>query len=87
MYSFKVYFNDGTTSYVGGKGKRPTLLYNDFDSLMNEEELDKLDESKLTTKEILELAFNIYKDFLKKNYYRIEIVNITTNEIIDYIEN
>lgn len=86
MYSFKVYYNDGTISYVGGSGIRPTLLFNDFDGLMHSSEFDKLDEKDLTNKKILELAFDLYKKILEKSYYKIEIVNKDTNEVIDFIE-
>lgn len=86
MYSFKVYYNDGTSSYVDDSGIRPTLLFNDFDGLMYPSEFDKLDEKDLTNKKILELAFDLYKKILEKSYYRIEIVNKDTNEVIDFIE-
>ena len=86
MYQFKFYYKDGTTEYVGGKGKSPTSLYNDFDGLMDWTEFYKLKEKDMTTNKILAMAFDLYKNFLKKDYYRIEIVNLETNEIIDSIE-
>ena len=76
MYQFKFYYKDRTTEYVGGKGIRPTLLYNDFDGLMAFDDLYKLKEKDMTTEKILAMAFDLYKDFLKKDYYRIEIVNL-----------
>ena len=85
-YRFKIYFKDGTVDLCGGKGKTPTCLYNDFDGLMDWDEFYKLDEKNMTTKKELELAFEVYKKLYKKEYYRIEIINDETNEVIDYIE-
>ena len=85
MYQFKFYYEDGTSEYVGGKGKDPALLYNDFDGLLEWDEFYKLRSKNITTKEILTMAKSLYKD-LQKDYYRIEIVNIETNEIVDFIE-
>ena len=85
-YRFKIYFKDGTFDLTGGKGKTPTCLYNDFDGLMDWDEFYKLDEKNMTTKKELELAFEVYKNLYKKEYYRIEIINDETNEVIDYIE-
>lgn len=86
MYRFKFYFEDGTSKYVGGRGKDPESLYNDFDGLLDWDEFYNLSNKNLTTKEILTMAKSLYKDFLKKNYTRIEIVNDETNEIVDYID-
>lgn len=85
-YRFKIYFNDGTVELSGGRGKTPTCLYNDFDGLMDWDEFDNLSKKNMTTKKELELAFKVYKNLYKKEYYRIEIINDETNEIIDYIE-
>ena len=85
-YRFKIYFKDGTVKLNAGKGTRPTCLYNDFDGLMEWEEFDNLSEKSMTTKKELELAFEVYKKLYKKEYYRIEIINDETNEVIDYIE-
>ena len=86
MYRFKFYYEDGTSEYVGGRGKDPTLLYNDFDGLLGWDEFSNLSNKNLTTKEILNMAKSLYKDFLKQKYNRIEIVNDETNEIVDYID-
>lgn len=85
MYRFKFYYNDGTTKLSGGRGVRPTTLYNDFDGLMDWDEYEKLEEKDMTTNKILEMAVDVYKGFLP-DYYRIEIVNDETNEVVDYIE-
>ena len=85
-YRFKIYFKDGTTDFCGGKGKTPTCLYNDFDGLMDWDDFNNLNEKDMTTEKELELAFKVYKNLYKKEYYRIEIINDKTNEIIDYIE-
>lgn len=85
MYRFKYYFKDGTMELSDSKGKRATLLYNDFDGLMDWDEFYKLDEKNMTTEKILEMAMVVYKGFLK-DFYRIEIINDETNEIVDFIE-
>ena len=85
MFRFKFYFKDGTTKLSDGGGKRPTLLFNDFDGLMDWDEFDNLTETDMTTHKILEMAMKNYKGFLP-DFYKIEIVNDETNEIIDSIE-
>ena len=86
IYSFKYYFTDGTSKLSGCKSKNPLELYNDFDGLIDWKEFDSLHERQLTLHEILELACKAYNGFLK-DFYRIEIVNISTNEVLDYIDN
>ena len=44
-----------------------------------------LNKDKLSTHEVLELALKAYKGFLP-DFYRIEIINDETGEVIDYIE-
>ena len=39
----------------------------------------------MTTKKLLKLAVRAYKAF-EPDFYRIEIINDKTNEIVDYIE-
>lgn len=85
IYSFKYYFIDGTSKLSGCRSKDPLELYNDLDGLINWEEFDSLHEKNLTLHEVLELAFKAYKGFLK-DFYRIEIVNTLTNEVLDYID-
>ena len=85
MYRFKYYYKDGTSELSGGRGNTPESMYNDFDGLMDWDEYESLSEKNLSTHEILELAMEVYKGFLK-DFYRIEIVNDETNEIVDYID-
>lgn len=85
MYRFKYYYKDGTSELSGGRGNTPESMYNDFDGLMDWDEFDSLCEEKLTTHEVLEMAMEVYKGFLK-DFYRIEIVNDETNEVVDYID-
>lgn len=84
-YRFKFYYNDGTNGLSGGYATRPTALYNDFDGLLDWDEFDSFDERKVTTKEILETAVRAYKGFLP-DFYKIEIINDKTDEIVDYID-
>lgn len=85
MYRFKYYFKDGTSKISGCYGVRPTVLFNDFDGLMDWDEYESLEEKDMTTTKILSMAMNVYKGFLK-DFYKIEIINDETEEIIDYIE-
>lgn len=85
-YCFKVYFNDGTKEFGWAKGDTPTCLYNDFDGLMDWWDFDNLTEENMTTKKELELAFEVYKNLFDKEYNRIEIINLETNEVVDYID-
>lgn len=85
MYRFKFYFKDGTTQLSGGRGTRPTTLYNDFDGLMDWDEFDSLNEEDMTTHKILEIAMEVYKGFYPE-YYRIEIINDENNDVVDYID-
>ncbi len=85
MYRFKFYYKDGTNVLSGGHAVRPTALYNDFDGLLDWDEFDKLSEKNMTTKKILELAVRAYKGFIPE-FYRIEIIDDTSNNVIDYID-
>ena len=85
VYRFKYYYNDETTELSEGRGIRPTALYNDFAGLMDFDEYEKLEEKDMTTHKILEMAIDVYKGFLP-DFYRIEIVNTKTNEVVDYID-
>ena len=85
VYRYKFYYKDGTSNLSGARSTSPNNLWFDFDGLMDWDEYDKLSEKTLTTKEILEIAMKVYKGFLK-DFYRIEIINDETNEVIDYID-
>lgn len=85
MYRFKYYYKDGTSELSGAGGQRPEMMFYDFDGLMDLDEYESLSEKNLSTHEILELAMEVYKGFLK-DFYRIEIVNDETNEVVDYID-
>ncbi len=85
IYRFKYYFIDGTIKYSDCKCNNPLHLYNDFDGLIDWEEFNSLEEKELTLHDILELAIKAYKGFLK-DFYRIEIINTETKEILDYIQ-
>ena len=84
-YRYRCFYKDGTDEISECWSKSPEDLYNDFDGLMDWDELEDLRYKNMTTKEILEMAFKVYKGFLK-DYYRIEIINDETNEVVDYID-
>ncbi len=85
IYRFKFYYNDGNTKLSDIRAEKPEELYNDFDGLIDWDEFDSFIERKVTTKEILETAVRAYKGFLP-DFYKIEIINDKTNEIVDYID-
>lgn len=85
IYTFKYYYNDGTTELSSIRVKKPEELYNDFDGLIDWDEFDSLSEKNMTTKKVLELAVRAYTGFLP-DFYRIEIINDKTNEVVDYID-
>lgn len=85
IYKFKYYYNDGTNETSSMATPKPEQLYSDFDGLMDWDEYDALDDKNLSTHEVLELAMKVYKGFLP-DFYRIEIINTKTNEIVDYID-
>ena len=84
-YRFKYYFKDGTIEKSNCYGNTPESLYNDFDGLMDWSEFNQLSDKNMTTKKVLEMAMKVYKGFLK-DFYKIEIINDNTNEVVDSIE-
>lgn len=83
-YRFKFYYKNGTTELGGGAAESPISLYNDFDGLMDWDEFYNLSSKNLTTKEILEMAMKLYKGYID-DYYRIDIVNTESGEIVDSV--
>lgn len=86
MYRYRFYFKDGTSEISNCKAKNPTSLFYDFDGLMDYDEYYSLTSENTNIKRTLELAFECYKKLYEKEYYRIEIINDETLEIIDFIE-
>ena len=84
-YRFKYYYKDGTIEKSNFHGSTPESLYNDFDGLMDWDEFNQLNEQDMTTKRVLEMAMKVYKGFLK-DFYKIEIINDETNEVVDSME-
>lgn len=85
MYRFKYYYKDGSTKLSDIKTKKPEKLYNDFDGLIEWDDLYAFDNRPVTTKEVLETAVKAYKGFLP-DFCRIEIINDETNDVVDYID-
>ena len=84
-YRFKYYYKDGTIEKSNCHGNTPESLYNDFDGLMDWDEFNQLSEQDMTTKRVLEMAMKVYKGFLK-DFYKIEIINDETEEVLDSME-
>ncbi len=84
-YRFKYYFKDGSTEISGSRAAKPEYLYNDFDGFLDWDEFYELCEKDLTTKDILKMAFEIYKDY-KKEFYKIEIIEEPTGRVVDCLE-
>ena len=85
VYRFKYYFCDGKTQTSSIATSKPEELYNDFDGLMDWDEYYDLGKKNLSTHDVLKLAGKVYKGFIPK-FYKIEIINDKTKEVIDYIE-
>lgn len=88
MYRFKYYYKDGSTEISLGYATKPEYLYNDFDGFMDSDDFYSLSEKNLTTKDILKMTFEIYKNFrdFKKEFYRLEIIEDPTGRVIDSLE-
>ena len=85
MYRFKYYYKDGST-------KLSDNVYNDVKNFDGEiQKLTKNKDFKTTVTEkkdfhkFLELAINEYEKKFN-DIYRIDIINNTTNEILDYVD-
>lgn len=89
FYRFKYYYKDGSTEISSGYATKPEYLYNDFDGFMDWNDFYDLSEKNLTTKDILKMTFEIYKDYrdYKKEFYRVEIIEEPTGRVIDSLEN
>ena len=85
-YSFKIYLNNNTSKVLGGKANTPENLKYDFDGMISWEEYDKVCKMNLTSKEVLSYAKKFYNEKYSNQIVKIEIVNIETNEIVDFIE-
>lgn len=85
VYRFKYCFYDGKTKTSSIATSKPEELYNDFDGLMDWDEYYDLGKKNLSTHDVLKLATKVYKGFIPK-FYKIEIINDKTKEVIDYIE-
>ncbi len=88
FYRFKYYYKDGSTEISSGYATKPEYLYNDFDGFMDWNDFYDLSEKNLTTKDILKMTFEIYKDYrdYKKEFYRVEIIEEPTGRVIDSLE-
>ena len=85
-FKFKKYYKDGTIKLNGGSASKPEYLYGELDGMVSWEEYDKISTSNLSTDKLLKIAlkgFNKASNPIK----RIEIVNIETNEVLDFIVN
>lgn len=85
MYRYKLFLRDGNIKILSAKSKTPKGLVYDLDGLIDWDVYESLNDKKMTTKEVLKLAFKGYK-FYYNNYYRMEIINDETNAVIDFIE-
>lgn len=85
MYGYKVYYVDGSYEVFSGVVSEPNSLYNILDGFIKLDELYNLDEKELSNSEILELGVKAYEGKLKE-FNRLEIINVYTNEVIDEID-
>lgn len=79
-YRFKFYFNNGTFKEIGGATSPTSLIF-----LLDEYiDLSKINFKNLTANTVLKMAKDVYKNILD-DFYRIEIINDKTNEVICFI--
>lgn|SRR5574344_1702060 len=81
VYHFKFYYEDGKEHISTVACANPEDLYIDFDGFLDWDDYYDLKNKNLSTGDILHMAIKFYK-----NAKRIEIINVKTNEIVDYIE-
>lgn len=84
VYTFKFCYKNGKTDICGGRASKPEYLCYDFDGQLSWKEYDKFVDSHPSVKEILINAKEINKD--KAELSRIEIINVETNETVDFVE-
>lgn len=86
IYAFKFFYDDGSIELAGGRSSKPEFLYGSLDGLVSWNEYDKIATSNLSVHELLTYAAGVFKNKWKKSFYRIEIVNTETNEVIDFVD-
>ena len=82
-YSFKFYYEDGSSKIAGGKSSKPEYLKYDFDGLISWEEYDKIaDDKSVTAQDIVNMAKQFFNKFENERIVKVEIINIETNEVV-----
>ncbi len=85
-FTFRAFYSDGNAELFGCRAANPTDLVFDFDGLMPFDEYYNYIDSKPSTHNILEKALNLYNHD-KNPILRMEIINVFTNEVVDFITN
>ena len=88
-YVFRLCFKDGTTRLMGEKGTSINDLLEKLKPFLDDMICYKIKglENTLSNRDILELGMKAFKPFCFSNADRFEIVNIETNQVIEYVEN
>lgn len=88
-YGFRLCFKDGTTRLVGERGISIRDLLENLKPFLDAKILYDIKdiEDKLSIRDILQLGIKSFKPFCHFNCNRFEIINIETNQIVDYVEN
>lgn len=81
-FSFKIHFKDGSSKILGGKANLPENLKYDFDGMLSWEEYYSFTDKERSAKEVVNLAYKLYKNFYNDKLVKVEIVNIKSNETI-----
>ena len=84
VYSLKIIYNSGDSKVLGGRAAEPQYLYAVFDGMIDEQEYQSISASHPSSSEVLIHASRIFKSRFK-DLARIEIINIKTNTIVDFI--
>lgn len=81
-FSFKLHFKNGSTKFLGGKASKPENLKYDFDGLLSWEDYHSFSDKERSAKEVVNLAYKLYKNAYNDQIVKVEIVNIETDETI-----
>ena len=82
-YSFKFYYDDGSSKVAGGKSSKPEYLKYDFDGTISWEEYDRIaDNPNITVQEVVNMAKDFFNRWENGKIIKVEIIDIETNEVI-----
>ena len=82
-YSFKFYYEDGSSKVAGGKSSKPEYLKYDFDGTISWEEYDRIaDDKTITAQDVVNMAKEFFNRWDNGKITKVEIIDIETKEVI-----